>query len=752
MSKVTDAYSNFARISSLRHHRIKDMDCQKIKSYIEGSGFQPSVSIEGSSVMDQTMYESLDSSERIVANICLYLIEDFTALETVEPAIQIPPPYEMTKRKNPDQTKINEFCQRRKELIKGHFDHSGGIDFFKRGAWQKRALGANYLGVIPDPDNTRMLSRNYDREWFYPTFKFGDPGLEMSSAYIRWYEHPQVVKEMFPSWQGSGGFPQFGDKLVEMLMFWDKDDKMIWADGKLITGVTHGYGYVPFREVPNLTNPRGTGGISDIAQIVGINVEMNKMFALYHDIISKKINTPLHVDGQYTARNDNGILIIETNPGTKVAPLPLMEGDVPSVTYVINMLMEMIGKETGFNDSRTGDLKGAYFSPGGINAVQRRLGDKVDSDMKIRAQREALHCMDIYRGYEKHYPKEIINIFGTIEGNSYQLQMKGEDINGYYAIHLKYPPSLYADYSYKIKEMQAMADRGWVSESDAAIECGVWNYEFQQQKRKQEAIDRAKMELEVQSVMMDQSNNDPNSQMSYGTSPGIPGAGPAGGQGMPPGGQPMLPGAGGAPPNGGKLFPNRNGPVALGPGHPDWPAGMPAPNHPAIVAQAYQKAVDSNPPIPAYMPADSKSLRVTVQDVGEAVRGMNTAIHGRVYLIGRIVDYGATGRLVNIAITDGQDKTPILQALPELAAQRRIKFFPLWNAYEPEETYLEITPGTTGYEPGGPPYRMQYQQAATNNQEVTPIDLPANPARPEKPYVSKWPGTLGSGPRPFVRR
>jgi hypothetical protein len=156
-----------------------------------------------------------------------------------------------------------------------------------------------------------------------------------------------------------------------------------------------------------------------------------------------------------------------------------------------------------------------------------------------------------------------------------------------------------------------------------------------------------------------------------------PGAGPA--PAIP--AQAGAPGAGGFPvgpfPGGGEgqVFAP---PLALPPGAPvPTPAAGPAP--------------PSTPPgiTPGSIPLD---------EVIQAFSGLSN-IAGRVFLVGEIVQTGSAADDIEVALTNPADKQPITDGLPQYAGL--LHFVSVEN--EPEEAFIEVTPGAEPTQGGSEP-------------------------------------------------
>lgn len=68
-----------------------------------------------------------------------------------------------------------------------------------------------------------------------------------------------------------------------------------------------------------------------------------------------------------------------------------------------------------------------------------------------------------------------------------------------------------------------------------------------------------------------------------------------------------------------------------------------------------------------------------------------TGIEGRVFLVGEIVERGETDDEIEVALTEGSDRTRIADSLTDFAPRMLFKSV----EGEPQERYVEVTPGAT---------------------------------------------------------
>lgn len=669
----------FNQVKGLYHHAVKDSDIRKLKGYISGDRFLGENTIRGSKVREEPLYESIDASNNITANLVRSIIKDFASMKSMWPLIDVPDQFEFRN----DKTEA-AYRQLLKEIVFAHMMKSGGMMLFKQLARLTTAYDQAILHSQPDPDLSGITTYVYDPEWSYPMYEYGDNlGIHMAEHFITWPEYPDKIAELFPRFKGSS--VENLNAPVTVVAYWEKNSRRLIAGGEYLTGIQNNFGFVPSDKYHGFGAHDEPGADSDIAHVIGLNIELNKLFSLYHENMAKKNKTwfkstskkfPNHQALSPTEA------VLHVQPGEDVQVLNTTGGDVASISHVINMTIEIMGKMTGFNDQRTGDQKQSYLSPAGSGAGQRRLGDNLDAEMRVLSEVWTRHAHKFLTQYRIMHPNDQISMDGIISGKSYNVKFKGNDIQNT-AVHFMYPPVLFADFAWRMKQLEEQVKLGWMSNEDAASQAGVWNYQRQQDKRKEELKNQYRTELEIQSMSLQDmtAEGKTKSDMAMGTSPGLPGAAPAG--------QPQ-PGAEAGAEAG--LPPDLQAALKQIPAPPQFDAQTMARLHAERQAQ---------PPQPTYVPPDATKDRIPLEPVADAIRNIMPAgrVKGRVFLVGRIVRERATAGMVEIMLTDLNDKTPIQQELPDLSGRLLFKKI---TVRTPMESYLDVTPhATDGYSVSG---------------------------------------------------
>lgn len=664
------------------NYATKDDEIDRIKGYLDGRYYDDFA--EGTTLRDEPKYSTIDGTIKLVVNLPFLTVQDNTALAAQDPQIDVPP----------RDDKSESHALKLKKIHYATYEQSGGNWLMQQSTYYERAYGWSVMGALPNLKDKRVELVSYDPRCCYPVFKLGSK-VFLRELFVAWKETPASVKAQYPNFQTDG---ESEDEKVDVVMYFSEDERAVFADGQLLNGIKHGWGFVPFVVIPCMQTPSGLG-IGDVHQTVGLAIAGNKLHNLMYQYIYENVNADTAVfsdDDIDPPVGFQGRKLWKFSRDSRQEKMSDTSGRMLEAFRMISEIQSQHGAISGTSSARMGQREGMYVSGGGQAALMQPLGNRIDNSLRIKAERMSIVFEYALRLYEKHFSNTKLNLYGRMGKIPFEVNFKGKDIKGYYRVNVSWLPAILHDAGNRMIQLLQQNKGRLISNYTTTNLLGIADPEFEKKQIEEELFAQAKVEGAMQRVIQEQAmpqtpppglplqSTNPDEipyqqqQLEKGrtneTAEGLfglrgggavpPGAGapPAsGGQPMP---MPVLPnGAGGVPPD------------ATGAGqvlYPDFGGGV----------------------IPENIGDDLDTL----QELADAIRNI-TKIRGQVYIVGKAAATGSITKEddLELAITNPLDKQTIINALPGLKG--RIVFHRLTG--EPEEEHLEATPGTEGYEPAG---------------------------------------------------
>lgn len=471
------------------------------------------------------------------------------------------------------------------------------------------------------------------------------------------------------------------DEEVEIVEYWDSDCHLILArDGdERILAHENKLGVVPVVVFPNISKPKSPYGYSDVGRIIGLQREVNRRMSLEADIIEKVLDAP------YVVINpDESAEELAIEPG---GVIPVGEGGDVRQLNAFNLpyswetsfgrLMNLFDRQADAPEVLRGTLDSAIVSGKGVDSLLGPVSGRIELRHHYIFPRLAWMNSMALMMWEKFWPNEPHILDGTqmsiIKPQPFIESFESSELGGDYRNRVFMNSYAYLDQNAQIVLGLQLVQNQIISKMTLRNELSiVQDSENEDKQIQKEAISAVQLAAAAQMVAQGPSTMNPNLQepgmTNYRLQKGYAGE-------LPPA---QVPGGMELPAGGGM------------------PAGMPM----EAPAPGEMEGEDLMEGLAGAEGAGGNQLLTSLADFFRSVQ----RIKGRVFLVGAIVegvaeDLDYTG--LEVAITNPQDKQTILNAIkneiPELHGNVQFQTV----SGQPTGAFLEVTPGTQGYEVQG---------------------------------------------------
>lgn len=647
---------------------------------------------------------------RVTLPLIEAVVSKFAALLTAVPQIEVltPPIGYMGMRK---EETCRALADQNEKFFYGLWEQARVRRHFAKQAWYLPLMGCSFTGCHPDFDSKTIKFITRSPEFASP---FWDSEFENMEALMFRWEVPgdQAIATYGPGVEsllqqiakqrkgilgfGSQPMERQNRQILEVIEYWDKDSKTTLVAGHKVQQVKHDFGFVPWVMTPFYMVPDSPFGKGVIEGNVALFQKMNMLDSLELQAIIENVFASMVIIGPEGAPED-----IERGPGA-VIPVKI-GGDVkyiaaPEVTMDLTKSMarsqDMMRQGTHLPGSSYGEGVASSITTGKAqheslmptgNVVEYVQGNISDSWERLNE-----YALDMTQTMFKN---RSVVYFGRQYSNEgvwsrpikFQQTIKGDDLKDWARQELTFQPML--NFHEKLVAGLQAAGGGLVSKRWQRDQLGISDNNAMQEEILGEM--QTEQQLAALMGMAQQGQVTPDQveqaflRMEKGGTAGLPigpspammgpgaGAMPPSLPPMPPGGPLPTPSAGPTPPGGQTL------PIAQNPGEgpPGEPAGMPTP--------------------PESAPQGAFTLSGAIGDFSHIKK-----LKGRVFLVGEIVQKGATDGPVEVSITDKIDKSTIVNGLPD-EYHGKIRFHIALK--EPTEQHVEVGPGKTSADQGGGP-------------------------------------------------
>lgn len=529
-----------------------------------------------------------------------------------------------------------------------------------KAAWYLPLMGDCFLGAFPHFDEKRIEPLLRSPEHAYPVPGFEKGGT--SALIFAWEVDERWARRAFPNFRGGPAAPssrraQARKNTVEIIEWSAADEWVRWVGGQKVNGVEHNLGVNLFHQMKFIDVPDEVWGHGAVEQAANMVHMGNALYSLMFQAVLENVFPRLILENphKFPEEIDNGPgAVIGVNEGGKAYWLHPPTGLLPSQEQFLVANQQAVKEASFMPDVNFGNFRASIVTGKAINELQGAgtgsvvemvqgvgmgsvitrwnelaiiLGQRLFRDDKL----------DLY-GYTSAGPTEI-------KGRPFADSIKGSELIGSPRNEVVFSPYI-GMHEKLVMSLQAMS-AGLVSKKHSRDTIGIPDSQAMEEEIVGEAIDQAVLGLLVGAL--DPQNPALAEEQVAGYLGG--GAGPAAAPGASP-------------------------PPLLSLAAPQPPGAAQAPALPPPGAAAG--------PAPAGG-AGEPSGQVTLDQAVTTFRQVQ--VQGRVFLVGEIVQAGATAEEVEVSVTDPADRQPLDRAASFPTVFRVIQD-------EPGEQFVEVTPGS----------------------------------------------------------
>lgn len=545
--------------------------------------------------------------------------------------------------------------------------------------WYLPLMGDCFLGAHPDLDDKLIRPVLRSPEYAYPVLSYD--GVTLDTVLFCWEVPESRVRRDYPDYTPRSerrkrsavfGVPLRGrpkaDPKVEVLEFSDRNEICRWVDGEKVNGAEHDFGFNLFDQLSFIHVPDEPFNHGAVEQAVNMVEAGNALYSLLMQSVLDNVFPMLVLEDPAKAPEEiakGSGSVLPLNPGGKA--------------YYLSPPVQSLGVQTGFMAENEREIQNQTGMPRVSLGDSRDLGSIVTGKAINELQGagtgstvEMVQGIGIGVGMvswnekalvmgRRMFANDTINLEGyetgsalTIAPRYFTLSLKGKELVGsprnevIFSPHLGLPEKL-------VMNLQAMG-ANLVSKQHAREQMGIPDSQQMDEEIMGERIQDmvlAGLEAQLQAAPTAENAQDVETRASG-------------------------------------LIAGRTAP-ALQAGAPPIGVAAPAPAPPA--------GAPSLPPTePAAPPAASSQFTVTLEQAIQAFASV-TNVQGRAFLVGEIVAEGRTDDEIEVALTNPDDKEPIVQALPQF--QGRLVFHTVQA--EPSEQHVEVSPGVEAVAAGEEP-------------------------------------------------
>jgi hypothetical protein len=550
--------------------------------------------------------------------------------------------------------------------------------------WYGALLGTSVLCVWPDfiTKRPKIICRSPYGFYAVPNNLERD-GTSFNCVFFVTKVLGRQVKAMYPDVKDAEGIAD--SAMVDVVEYWDTEQKFTYLEqGNVMLSepIANKLGFVPVVTVPNISQPGMWWGKSDVIDAIPIVSELNKRFNMENQAISDMAGAPWEainpaVDATQLSLDPDAINPFDAGGGLKKSSTNNLPYQIFQSDAVLRQYVDMV---TDLPEVMRSMFGGNVATGKGIQALMGPIQARMELRQRYLYPRLQLLNKMAMMMWAKYWRGQPQLILGSEKGKSFNLEVKIEEFEGFYENEVYLDSSSYFDVQSRaivglqMVQNELLSAKTFIQKMNPFVENGEQEIE-QIRVERQERIETA-----MASQMMMQSPGAQFPQM--GGPPGQMASLEAGMQGAPRNPVPPPPGI-----NEG-AFENQM-----------FDAGL-LPTNKTSFTEEQGSGTGPWGEFAGELPGQMGGG--LLEQLADAIRSISK-IRGRVFLTGSILEGEIGPEGIEIWFTEMLDWATVRQAVVQMVPEAKGKFSePLTCEEEPSVTYLEVTPGTSGYEPTEP--------------------------------------------------
>ena len=550
------------------------------------------------------------------------------------------------------------------------------------GGWFGPLMGDWFHGIWPDFERKSVYSIVRSPEYAFPVTGWDD---SLESVMFCWKTPLAKAKRAFPTFRpelkAAAKVRGETEELVEILEYSDSKQFMRWVDGQQVNGVEHDLNFNLFEQVPFIRVPGEAWNMGAVEQSVGLVEAGSALHSLLMQAMLENVFPRLILEDpmKFSETIDTGPgAVIPVNPGGKAYYLVPPTNTLQAGAGLLAENERAIKQDTSMPEASFGQFDASIITGKAINELQGAgtgalvemvQGSGIGSNL-VKWNEKALTI------YQRMFADDSISLEGVrpasmldLNPRQFALTFKGKQIIGSPRNEVVFSPHV-GMHEKLVISLQAQG-AGLTSKKHGREQIGIPDSDAMEEEIFNEKLD----EGILGAILQEMTNPTPDAAEGAAQSAA------AYLQGKPSQTPPLM-----APPPG---MPGAMAPGAMMPPGSGAPAGPPGGAAPTPMPM--QSLGGAAPPGPA--PGGGMG-GITLDRAVAAFQALQ-GISGKLYLVGEIVDTGATPDAVEVAVTDPADRQIVADGV---GLPVRVHVVP----GEPQEPFVEVTPGSEPRTGGAP--------------------------------------------------
>ncbi len=397
------------------------------------------------------------------------ITEDWKSVMAITPNHMCPPA-------SPGEDASEREADRREQIVGGVYYDSCLDIRVQEGSHYRTLHGAELLHCLPDPDDHRV--RIDTRSPYRCYARLLNRRRELMYMAWDWEEVTEYVLSMWPAVERTlgeedgvfrkGGQTRFPDKLL-MSEWYDRTNRVVFASDKWVEDMPwaeHNWGFVPGFIIPNIVGV-GLWGESDVQHAVHLSQLYSELLSMMQDGIFQSIyDVPIIFD-------DNQVGKIEVGPhealqmSSKARTGSLRQNvKMPEGNLILDILERVARIGSGWPKVQSSEMDSPVISGKAFVAAQGPVAARAAIKHVVYAlglERVTSYALKLY---EKHFPDEEIKLM-SLDGRVRTAAVASRsamgtpltfvpsrDIAGNHTVIINFPPGGSDQYRHTIEQLQ----------------------------------------------------------------------------------------------------------------------------------------------------------------------------------------------------------------------------------------------------------------------------------------------------------